>query len=122
MSSFFHFIIYDVLAVPAVLVGLIALIGLLMQRKPATDCIKGTVKTTMGFLIIGAGATIVIGALGDFSNIFQHAFGIHGVVPTNEAIVAIAQKSFGKEMALIMFFGMVVNILIARFTPSNISF
>lgn len=117
MGSFFHFIIYDVLSVPAVLVGLIALIGLLVQKKSVDECIKGSVKTTMGFLIIGAGAGIVIASLGDFSKIFQFAFGIHGVVPTNEAIVAIAQKSFGKEMALIMFFGMIVNIVIARFTP-----
>ncbi|MFN6887395.1 PTS transporter subunit IIC, partial [Proteus mirabilis] len=56
-------------------------------------------------------------SLGDFSTIFQHAFGIQGVVPNNEAIVSIAQKSFGKEMALIMFFAMLINILIARLTP-----
>ncbi|MCV5744784.1 PTS ascorbate transporter subunit IIC, partial [Escherichia coli] len=56
-------------------------------------------------------------SLGDFATIFQHAFGITGVVPNNEAIVSIAQEAFGKEMAMIMFFGMLVNILIARFTP-----
>lgn len=71
----------------------------------------------MGFVILGAGAGLVINSLGDFSTIFQHAFGIQGVVPNNEAIVSIAQKSFGKEMALIMFFAMLINILIARLTP-----
>ena len=48
---------------------------------------------------------------------FQYGFHIQGIVPNNEAIVSVAQKSMGSEMALIMFFGMVVNILIARFTP-----
>ncbi|WP_429055582.1 PTS ascorbate transporter subunit IIC [Aeromonas veronii] len=115
--EFFNFLMFDVLSEPAVLVGLIALIGLIAQRKPVTECIKGTVKTIMGFVILGAGATLVINSLGDFAVIFQHAFGIKGVVPNNEAIVSIAQTSFGKEMAMIMFFAMLVNILIARLTP-----
>jgi PTS system ascorbate-specific IIC component len=115
--EFFNFLMFDVLSEPAVLVGLIALIGLIAQKKPVTECIKGTVKTIMGFVILGAGATLVINSLGDFAAIFQHAFGIKGVVPNNEAIVSIAQTSFGKEMAMIMFFAMLVNILIARLTP-----
>ncbi|MFH4786933.1 PTS ascorbate transporter subunit IIC [Vibrio alginolyticus] len=115
--EFFSFLMNDVLSEPAVLVGLIALIGLIAQKKPVTECIKGTVKTILGFIVLGAGAGLVVTSLGDFATIFQHAFGITGVVPNNEAIVSIAQEAFGKEMAMIMFFGMVVNILIARFTP-----
>ena len=115
--DFFRFLMSDVLSEPAVLVGLIALSGLIAQKKPVTECIKGTVKTIMGFVILGAGAGLVVSSLGDFANIFQHAFGIQGVVPNNEAIVSVAQKSFGKEMAMIMFFAMVINIMIARFTP-----
>lgn len=102
--EFFSFLMNDVLAEPAVLVGLIALVGLVAQKKPFTDCIKGTVKTIMGFVILGAGAGLVVSSLGDFATIFQHAFGIAGVVPNNEAIVSIAQETFGKEMAMIMFF------------------
>ncbi|HFO2596549.1 TPA: PTS ascorbate transporter subunit IIC [Escherichia coli] len=115
--DFFRFLMSDVLSEPAVLVGLIALIGLIAQKKPVTECIKGTVKTIMGFVILGAGAGLVVSSLSDFANIFQYAFGIQGVVPNNEAIVSVAQKSFGKEMAMIMFFAMVINIMIARFTP-----
>ncbi|WP_199479343.1 PTS ascorbate transporter subunit IIC [Vibrio harveyi] len=115
--EFFSFLMNDVLSEPAVLVGLIALIGLIAQKKSVTECIKGTVKTILGFIVLGAGAGLVVTSLGDFATIFQHAFGITGVVPNNEAIVSIAQEAFGKEMAMIMFFGMLVNILIARFTP-----
>ncbi len=49
----FNFLMFDVLSEPAVLVGLIALIGLIAQKKPVTECIKGTVKTIMGFVILG---------------------------------------------------------------------
>ncbi|WNN43962.1 MULTISPECIES: PTS ascorbate transporter subunit IIC [Winslowiella] len=120
--EFFRFLMSDVLAEPSILVGLIALIGLIAQKKPVTECIKGTVKTVMGFVILGAGAGLIVSSLGDFAVIFHHAFGIAGVVPNNEAIVAVAQKSFGTEMAMIMFFAMVINIAIARFTPLKFIF
>lgn len=120
--EFFRFLMSDVLSEPSILVGLIALIGLIAQKKPATECIKGTTKTVMGFVILGAGAGLIVSSLGDFSGIFHHAFGISGVVPNNEAIVALAQKNFGTEMAMIMFFAMIVNILIARFTPFKFIF
>ena len=120
--DFFRFLMSDVLSEPAVLIGLVALVGLLAQKKPATECIKGTVKSILGFVILGAGAGLVVDSLGSFAAIFEHAFGITGVVPNNEAIVSIAQESFGQEMALIMTFAMAVNILIARFTPFKFIF
>ncbi|CEM61446.1 PTS ascorbate transporter subunit IIC [Treponema phagedenis] len=115
--NFFRFLMNDVLSVPAVLVGLVALVGLLIQKKDASECIKGFIKSILGFLVLGAGAGVIVGSLGHFSDMFQYGFNIHGVVPNNEAIVAIAQNTLGSEMALIMFFGMFANILIARFTP-----
>ncbi|WDV48098.1 PTS ascorbate transporter subunit IIC [Clostridiaceae bacterium M8S5] len=106
----------DILSVPAILVGLIALIGLLLQKKSSSDIIKGTIKTILGFLILGGGATIVVAALGHFGVMFQQGFGVTGVVPNNEAIVAMGLKTYGTTTALIMVFGMIANILIARFT------
>ncbi|MED1790598.1 PTS ascorbate transporter subunit IIC [Brevibacillus laterosporus] len=111
------FLMNDILGTPAILVGLFALFGLLLQKKNIADIIAGTLKTTMGFIILGGGASILIGSLDAFSKIFTEAFHINGVIPNNEAIVAIAQQTFGKETAMIMFFGMVANILFARFTP-----
>ncbi|WP_285517245.1 PTS ascorbate transporter subunit IIC [Thermolongibacillus altinsuensis] len=112
----FDFIMKDILGSPAILVGLFAFIGLLLQKKSFPDIVSGTLKTIMGFVILGGGAGILIGSLDVFGKMFEKAFHIQGVIPNNEAIVAIAQKTFGKETAMIMLFGMVVNILIARFT------
>jgi PTS system ascorbate-specific IIC component len=109
-------IMKDILGTPAILVGLFALIGLLLQRKPIADIVSGTLKTVMGFIIIGAGAGILIGALDIFGKMFNHAFHVKGVIPNNEAVVAVAQHKFGTETALIMVCGMIANILLARFT------
>lgn len=110
-------LILDILRTPAILVGLIAFIGLSVQKKSFSDIIKGSLKTIIGFVIIGAGASVLISSLNYFSIIFREAFGIKGVVPNNESIIAIAQATFGSKMALIMIGAFVVNILWARFTP-----
>ncbi|MGE7948766.1 PTS ascorbate transporter subunit IIC [Lysinibacillus sp. NPDC093688] len=110
-------IMNDILGTPAILVGLFAFVGLIIQKKSASTVLSGTLKTIMGFVILGAGATVLIGSLNHFSNMFDHAFNVQGVIPNNEAIVAAAQTSFGTATAMIMVFGMIMNILFARFTP-----
>ncbi|WP_194091626.1 PTS ascorbate transporter subunit IIC [Vibrio hibernica] len=121
MANFFEFML-GLLKEPAIMVGLIAFIGLVAQKADISTILKGTIKTVMGFLILGFGAGALVGALNNFSTVFIEAFGVSGVIPNNEAIVALAQKAFGYEMALIMFFAFVVNILLARFTPLKFIF
>jgi ascorbate PTS system EIIC component len=111
-----YIIMKDILGTPAILIGLFALIGLLVQRKSMADTISGTLKTVMGFVTLGAGAGVLVSSLDFFSKMFEEGFHIRGVIPNNEAIVALAQKQFGTETAMIMLFGMFVNILWARFT------
>lgn len=110
-------IMNDILGTPAILVGLFAFVGLLIPKKSASTVLSGTLKTIMGFVILGAGATVLIGSLNHFSNMFDHAFNVQGVIPNNEAIVAAAQTNFGTATAMIMVFGMIMNILFARITP-----
>ncbi|MET4561076.1 PTS system ascorbate-specific IIC component [Lysinibacillus parviboronicapiens] len=107
----------DILGTPAILVGLFAFVGLLIQKKSASTVLSGTLKTIMGFVILGAGAAVLIGSLTHFSKMFDVAFNVQGVIPNNEAIVAAAQTNFGTSTAMIMVFGMVMNLLLARFTP-----
>ncbi|PNE05897.1 PTS ascorbate transporter subunit IIC [Priestia megaterium] len=112
----FDLIMKDILGTPAILVGLFALIGLLLQKKKSADIVSGTLKTIMGFLILGAGANILIASLEAFGKMFNKAFSVEGIIPNNEAIVAVAQQTFGTETAMIMLLGMIVNIIIARIT------
>lgn len=110
------FFILDILKVPAILVGLIAMVGLILQKKSKPDIIKGTVKTILGILVLGGGATVLLGSLNPLGEMFKHSFNVQGIIPNNEAIVSMALGEFGTATALIMAFGMVANIIVARFT------
>ncbi len=115
MLSVLNFI-QEILATPAIFVGLLALVGLLLQKKDVQSCIKGTIKTILGFIILNAGASVVQQAIIPFGNLFQLAFHIEGVVPNNEAITSLGLTDFAVETASIFALGMVFNIILARFS------
>lgn len=106
----------DLLSNPAILLGIIVLVGLLVQRKGVSDVISGTLKAILGFVILGAGAGVLVGSLNYFGDLFQYAFNVSGVVPNNEAIVSLALVDFATATAIIMVIGMAANIIIARFS------
>lgn len=108
--------IQQVLSTPAIFVGLIALLGLLLQKKDAQTCIKGTIKTILGFIVLNAGSEVVQDAIIPFGELFQGAFGVEGVVPNNEAITSLGLNEFAVQTASIFALGMCANIVLARFS------
>ncbi|MBF0843565.1 PTS ascorbate transporter subunit IIC, partial [Streptococcus danieliae] len=53
----------DIAKTPAILVALIAILGLALQKKPLADLIKGGLKTFVGFIVVGGGANIIVSSL-----------------------------------------------------------
>lgn len=111
-----EFIVYDIFGQAAFLLGLIALIGLLLQKKKASQVISGTIKTIVGYLLFNIGSSAAQQALTGFQTLFSEAFGLVGVTPISEAVTAQAQTLFPAVIALIMVLGFVMNLLFARFT------
>src|SRR5215472_4202728 len=122
LLTIIQFVVNEILSKPALLLGLIAFIGLVALRRSASDIITGTLKSIVGFLILGGGAGILITALTPLGTMVQTGFHLHGVVPTNEAIVGLAQKAFGAPTAVIMALGFIVNLILARLTPVKFVF
>jgi PTS system ascorbate-specific IIC component len=117
ISGIVRFTVEEILSQPALLLGIIVLVGLVALRKAPGDIIGGTLKGILGFVILGVGAGAVVGALEPLGTMVLEVFGAQGVVPTNEAITAIAAGEFGVTVAWVMLVGFVVNLLLARFTP-----
>ena len=117
-----QFVVYEILGEASLLIGLLALIGLLIQKKPAEKVVAGTVKTIVGFLIFGIGSSAAQGALNGFQTLFVTAFGLEGVTPISEAITAQAQTLFPMVIALIMVGGFLCNLVIAKLTKFKFIF
>ncbi|WP_106380177.1 MULTISPECIES: PTS ascorbate transporter subunit IIC [Mesoplasma] len=104
---------------PALLIGLFALIGCIIQRKKFAEIITSVFKTVIGFLIIGGGATIISGSIGKFGEAFVLLFNREGFVANNDVMPGIIM-SFEKLQwiatagSLILILGMFLNLVIAR--------
>ncbi|MCS6963220.1 MAG: PTS ascorbate transporter subunit IIC [Thermoflexus sp.] len=111
-----RFLVDEIFSKPYYLVGLMTAIGLIALGRPISQILGGTIKATMGFLILVVGAVTVINALDPLGKLILGATGVRGVVPTNEAIVALAQKEYGALTATMMFLGFLASLIIARVT------
>ena len=108
------FITNNILRNPPVLLGLIAMIGLLLQKKDISTVIKGTVMAAFGMVILDAGVGILIGAIAPINGAFGALTG--GAVGEGLNDVTFT-ATYGGDVGLAMFIGLVIHILIARFTP-----
>ncbi|MBN9644930.1 PTS ascorbate transporter subunit IIC [Corynebacterium mendelii] len=122
MNPFLDFMV-QLFQQPAIIVGLIALLGLVAQKKPAGDVVTGTVKTILSMLIVAAGAGAVVGGLSPIQDMVNAA--MEGKVTTfvayDELVMASTQtgpvEQIGTAMGLTMLFGFIFHLLLARFTP-----
>ena len=108
--------IVSLLSNPAVLLGLVAFVGLLAQKKTGTEIITGASKTAIGFLVFGIGAGTMTGALKNFNTMFQSGFHISGVITSPEAATALAQSKYGFVTSSILIVGFIMNLVFARVT------
>ena len=79
---------------PTILIALIALIGLLIRKVSAADCLKGTIKTIVGFTLISSGAGIVQTSIGPLNSMMQGSLNMTGTLPVNESCFAVASAQF----------------------------
>jgi len=106
----------SLLSNPAILLGIVAFIGLLAQKRSGTEIITGSTKTALGFLIFGIGAGTMTGALQKFNTMFQSGFHISGVIASPEAATAMAQSTYGFVTSSILILGFIMNLVFARIT------
>jgi PTS system ascorbate-specific IIC component len=114
----------QLITLPAFVLGLIALIGLLIQRKSAGEVLSGTIKTILGLLIMSVGIGALINALVPIQAMFEAgipAGGFQTFVTFDEAVVSAVQdanvREVGAAIAWTMLFGYIIHIFLARVTP-----
>lgn len=119
-----NFIIENILTQASITIALIAMLGLCLQKKSAGQVVSGTLKTLLGFQVLSAGSSIIVGSLTYFGEIFTAGFHMQGIIPSIEAIngQAMNELGLGRDIALTFLGIFIVNILIARFTKWKYTF
>jgi len=113
MEAVFSFIINEIFGQGAIFLALIALIGLLVQKKPMTEVIRGTLMTAMGFFVLNAGVGLITGnSIGGIAEAFNV---IMPEAAANTVSVDIGGL-YGSEIGIVMIIAFAINILVARFT------
>ena len=100
----------------ALIMGVIALVGLLLQKKSATQVVSGTLKTVIGFMVFNIGSNAMSAVVTTFTELFNLAFGIEGVTTQVEVATALALNEYGTQVAIVFVLGFVFNLIFAKFT------
>ncbi|MCF0149732.1 MAG: PTS ascorbate transporter subunit IIC [Clostridium sp.] len=109
------FLINNVLRNPPLLLGLIAAIGLILQKKKLADIVKGSLLAAFGMVILDQGTSMLISSIAPINNAFQSLSSAGVAVDgLNDATFT---ASYGGTIGLAMFIGLAIHILIAKFTP-----
>lgn len=117
MKDVIGFIIYQILDKAPLFLGLVALTGLLLQRKKLTEAIDGTVKTIVGLLILTVGSGTLLRSLGPVMSQLNTTLNIQGVLPANEAAFGVAMVDLANDVTLTFIIGFFLHLLFIRLIP-----
>ena len=99
---------------PALFMGLVVAIGLILQRKPVDAILKGIFKGIIGMVILLKGVDIVVSSITPLANAFSGLFNTQSNSTLGDFNVFLGQ--YGSYVGLILLCGFVINIIIARYT------
>ncbi|MFV0405544.1 MAG: PTS ascorbate transporter subunit IIC [Propioniciclava sp.] len=99
-----------------ILIGLIALVGLLLQRKPFGDVVGGTLRAAIGVVIMTLGIDVFVGGLVNFQTIVASAVGLSA--PESTSTLDDFLAGTGSVSPLIIAGGFLVHLILVRIFPA----
>lgn len=112
MPAWLNFIINEVFGQGAIFLALVAMIGLILQKKSISEIIRGTLMTAMGFFVLNTGTGLITG-----SSIDGIATAFNTVMPQAvESTSVDIGAEFGTEIGIVMIVSFAINVIFARLT------
>jgi len=99
-----------------ILIGLIALFGLLLQRKPFEAVVGGTIRAIVGVVILLIGVDIFVGGLVSFQAVVASAVGLQP--PAAESTLNDFLAGPGTSVPLIIAVGFAIHVVLVRIFPA----
>jgi len=115
LNGILNFIVTDIFGQGAIFLALIALIGLVLQKKPFSEIVRGTILTAIGFFVLTTGTGIVSDqTVSGLSRAFAALF--PATVPANEIGAATIMEDYAQPIGIVMIVAFLINIIFARFS------
>lgn len=99
-----------------ILIGLITLIGLVLQRKRFEDVFAGALRATIGVVILFIGVEVFTGGLTSFQTVLASAMGT--TPPKADRSLAEFLTDQGGTIALVITVAFLVHVLVVRLFPA----
>ncbi len=108
-------VITSFLSNTSIFIAVVACIGLILQKKSFSDIIKGTLKTMIGVIVLTTGSNMLSASLTPLSTAVSSLSVAEASTTLGDFGVFLGE--FGYEIGMVMAFGFLLNVLIAKFTP-----
>jgi PTS system ascorbate-specific IIC component len=112
VSTVLRWIAENIFQEVAILIGLITLLGLLLQRKPFEDVVAGALRATIGVIILFIGIDVFVGGLLAFQTIVASAFGVDPPQAAQTLGTFLTQQ--GGTIALVITVAFLLHVLAVR--------
>ena len=99
-----------------ILIGLITLIGLILQRKRFEDVFAGALRATIGVVVLFIGVDVFSGGLTSFQTVLASAMGT--TPPKGDHTLADFLTDQGGTIALVITVAFLVHVLVVRLFPA----
>ncbi len=121
LTAIVNFIVSEIFNDATKVFGVVAFVGLVLQRKPIEDIFSGTLRTMFGWVILITGVGLLFTSINPAPDILRHGFaGAYEAQIIARAAEGSSAKFFvqyGPQIGLIMVGAFVVNLILARITP-----
>ena len=115
--GFINYLVQNIFRQPPIFLGLIALVGMLLQKKDFSTIIKGTLKTVIGVVVLMRGVDIIVASINPIGQAFADMFAAEGMRTIDPDFgFGAFLGTHGSTIGLVMVLAFLVNLLVARFT------
>jgi PTS system ascorbate-specific IIC component len=115
--SVINFLINEVFVQAPIFLGVIALVGLLLQKRSGSDVLEGTIKVIVGIVILNGGIGIFLGSLLPLTSLLNTSFGVTGVLPDCFGPFGVAMQTMAIPISLAFVLAFVLHLILVRILP-----
>ena len=114
INQIINVLVFQVLTQPPVFMGLIALVGYVVQKKTIREVLEGTLRTIIGMYAFFAGAGLIFNMISPVNEIMKPSISAIGTYALGEPAFAIAMTYVAQSAVLSFVVGWFIHLLLVK--------